>query len=110
MFSATKIVIALGAFIAPTLAFSGDMTYFFPGLGACGGYNTESEAVVAMPLSQDGNCGRTINISYNGKTVSAQVVDKCPGCAGNSIDVSPSVFQQLESLDAGRIQITWEYA
>ncbi|KAF3061591.1 Papain inhibitor [Daldinia childiae] len=110
MYTVAKVVLALGALVAPSVAFSGDMTYYAPGLGACGNYNTESEAVVAMSPSQDGNCGRTININYNGKTVSATVVDKCPGCAGDSIDVSPSVFEQLESLDAGRVQVTWEYA
>ncbi|KAI1470567.1 RlpA-like double-psi beta-barrel-protein domain-containing protein-containing protein [Daldinia caldariorum] len=110
MYTVAKVVIALGALVAPSLAFSGDMTYFAPGLGACGLYSTESEAVVAMSPSQDGNCGRTINISYNGKTASAVVVDKCPGCAGDSIDVSPAVFEQLESLGAGRVQVSWEYA
>ncbi|KAI8956441.1 RlpA-like double-psi beta-barrel-protein domain-containing protein-containing protein [Daldinia sp. FL1419] len=110
MYTATKFIIALGALVAPSVAFSGDMTYYAPGLGACGVTSTESEAVVAMSPSQDGNCGRTVSISYNGKTASATVVDKCPGCAGDSIDVSPSVFEQLESLDAGRVQVTWEYA
>ncbi|KAI0848032.1 RlpA-like double-psi beta-barrel-protein domain-containing protein-containing protein [Daldinia vernicosa] len=110
MYTVAKAVIALGAFIAPSVAFSGDMTYYAPGLGACGNVNTESDAVVAVSSSQDGNCGRTINISYNGKTASATIVDECPGCPVGSIDVSPVVFEQLESLDAGRVQVTWEYA
>lgn len=56
------------------------------------------------------NCDRTIRIHYNGKTTSAVVADKCPGCAGDSIDVSPVVFRDLADLSAGRIQVTWEYA
>ncbi|KAI1410293.1 RlpA-like double-psi beta-barrel-protein domain-containing protein-containing protein [Hypoxylon sp. FL1857] len=86
------------------------MTYYYPGLGACGGTNSNSDAVVAMPPSQDGHCGKTINIHYNGKTATAKVVDKCPGCAGDSIDVSPSVFQEFVDLSKGRVQVTWEYA
>ncbi|KAI0892691.1 RlpA-like double-psi beta-barrel-protein domain-containing protein-containing protein [Annulohypoxylon nitens] len=111
MYSVTKVIIAVGALVAPSLATSGEMTYYAPGLGACGQTNTESEAVVAMSSpDQDGHCGQTVKITYGGKTVNAVVVDKCPGCAANSIDASPSVFEQLASLDLGRINIDWEYA
>ncbi|KAI0841349.1 RlpA-like double-psi beta-barrel-protein domain-containing protein-containing protein [Hypoxylon sp. FL0890] len=109
MYSIAKVLIALGALIAPSIAFSGDMTWYYPGLGACGGLNGDSDAVVAMPLSQDGNCGKTIKISYNGKTATAQVVDKCPGCAGDNIDVSPGIFQEFTDLSIGTVQVTWEY-
>ncbi|KAI2466788.1 RlpA-like double-psi beta-barrel-protein domain-containing protein-containing protein [Annulohypoxylon bovei var. microspora] len=110
MYSVAKIIIAFGALVAPSLAYSGEMTWYQPGLGACGQTNTESDAVVAMSSpDQDGNCGKTIQISYGGKTTTATVVDKCPGCSTTSVDASPAVFQQLASLDAGRIQITWEY-
>ena len=44
-----------------------------------------------------------------GKFVDATVVDLCPGCASGSIDLSPGAFQQLASLDAGRIQVTWDF-
>ncbi|KAI0888601.1 RlpA-like double-psi beta-barrel-protein domain-containing protein-containing protein [Annulohypoxylon maeteangense] len=111
MYSITKTIITLGALVAPSLAFSGEMTWYQPGLGACGQTNTASDAVVAMSSpDQDGHCGQTVSISYGGKTVTATVVDKCPGCSATSIDASPAVFQQLASLDAGRVQITWEYA
>ncbi|KAI1208338.1 RlpA-like double-psi beta-barrel-protein domain-containing protein-containing protein [Annulohypoxylon truncatum] len=110
MYSITKIVIALGALVAPSLAFSGEMTWYTPGLGACGQTNTESDAVVAMSSpDQDGHCGKQVKITYGGKTTTATVVDKCPGCAATSIDASPAVFEQVASLDAGRIDITWEY-
>ncbi|KAI1455979.1 RlpA-like double-psi beta-barrel-protein domain-containing protein-containing protein [Annulohypoxylon moriforme] len=110
MYSATKIVLALGALVAPSLATSGQMTWYQPGLGACGQTNSASDAVVAMSSpDQDGHCGQTVKISYGGKTATATVVDKCPGCSANSIDASPAIFQQLASLDVGRIQITWEY-
>ncbi|KAI2618019.1 RlpA-like double-psi beta-barrel-protein domain-containing protein-containing protein [Hypomontagnella submonticulosa] len=110
MYSVTKMIIAVGALVAPTLAFSGDMTYYYPGLGACGRTNSDADAVVAMSPNQYGHCGQKINIHYNGKTASATVVDKCPGCGGDSIDVSPSVFQTLAPLSAGRVQVTWSYA
>lgn len=99
-------------------AYSGDMTYYDAGLGACGRQNNNNDAIVALPFSfftaanpnQDPQCGRTIRINYNGNTRDATVVDKCAGCAGNSIDVTPSLFTALVgSLDAGRVQVTWDF-
>ncbi|KAI1373955.1 RlpA-like double-psi beta-barrel-protein domain-containing protein-containing protein [Hypoxylon crocopeplum] len=110
MHSITKIIVALGVFVVPSMASSGDMTYYTPGLGACGETNTESDDVVAMSPNQYGNCGKTINIHYDGKTVSAKVVDKCPGCTSNGIDVSPKVFEELADPAEGRVSVTWEYA
>ncbi|KAK6833174.1 RlpA-like double-psi beta-barrel-protein domain-containing protein-containing protein [Apiospora arundinis] len=91
----------------------GDMTYYNPGLGSCGQTNGDGDAVVALSPSQYAEhpdaCGKNIVINYGGKTATATVVDKCPGCSAESIDVSPSVFQQLESLDAGRVQVSWSF-
>ncbi|KAI5867568.1 RlpA-like double-psi beta-barrel-protein domain-containing protein-containing protein [Durotheca rogersii] len=101
------------------LAYAGDMTYYTPGLGACGKYNKESDRIVALSPAQYGRdanpnkakvCGRKISIHYQGKTATATVVDKCPGCASGSIDVSPAVFRQLAPLDKGRVRVTWGYA
>ncbi|KAI4866108.1 RlpA-like double-psi beta-barrel-protein domain-containing protein-containing protein [Hypoxylon rubiginosum] len=110
MISLTKIIVAMGVMVAPALCHSGDMTYYTPGLGACGQTNSESDAVVAMSPAQYGHCGKTINIHYKGKSASAKIVDKCPGCAGDSIDVSPKVFQEFTDLAVGRVAVTWEYA
>ncbi|KAI1382648.1 RlpA-like double-psi beta-barrel-protein domain-containing protein-containing protein [Hypoxylon trugodes] len=110
MYSITKVVIALGALIAPSIAFSGDMTYYTPGLGSCGETNSEGDAVVALSSSQTGHCNKNINIHYNGQTASAKVVDTCPGCGGDGIDVSPTVFKELANLDQGRVSVTWEFA
>ncbi|KAI1126205.1 RlpA-like double-psi beta-barrel-protein domain-containing protein-containing protein [Nemania abortiva] len=105
----TKLIIALGLAVGPTLAFSGDMTYFDPGLGSCGWTNTNNDAIVALSESQPGNCGKNIRIHYNGKTTTAKVVDACPGCGSGSIDVSRSVFGKLADLDKGRVKVTWEF-
>ncbi|KAK8131333.1 hypothetical protein PG984_007771 [Apiospora sp. TS-2023a] len=99
-------------------AYSGDMTYYDAGLGACGYQNNNNDAIVALPFSfftaanpnLDPQCGRTIRITYNGNSQTATVVDKCAGCAGNSIDVTPTLFTALTgSLDAGRVQVTWDF-
>ncbi|KAI1200307.1 RlpA-like double-psi beta-barrel-protein domain-containing protein-containing protein [Nemania serpens] len=91
-------------------AFTGDITYYQPGLGACGETSADSDAVVAMSPSQyDGSCGKTITITKGGKTARARVVDKCPACASGSIDVSSTVFQSLADLSVGRTTVHWKF-
>jgi hypothetical protein len=108
----TSIALAMAFTIGYVFANSGDMTYYAPGLGSCGGTNSESDAVVALSVDQYNGadpCGKTITVNLNGQTTTATVVDKCMGCADDDIDVSPSVFELLASLDVGRIAVTWDF-
>lgn len=108
----TAIALALTAAIGYVFAESGDMTYYAPGLGSCGGTNNESDAVVALSWEQYNGanpCGKSIKITLNGVTTTATVVDKCMGCTVDAIDVSPSVFEKLASLDVGRTIVEWEF-
>ncbi|KAK9419196.1 hypothetical protein SUNI508_01173 [Seiridium unicorne] len=85
---------AVLALLSPALAFTGRMTYYTPGLGACGQNNSPSDFIVAIGAARwtasnpnnDPLCQKSIRISYGGKTVTAKVVDKCPGCGANDID------------------------
>ncbi|KAK9790453.1 hypothetical protein AB5N19_03889 [Seiridium cardinale] len=109
---------AVLALLSPALAFTGRMTYYTPGLGACGQNNSPSDFIVAIGASRwtasnpnnDPLCQNSIRISHGGKTVTAKVVDKCPGCGANDIDVSPAVFQQFASLDTGVLTVDWNFA
>ncbi|KAI0908583.1 RlpA-like double-psi beta-barrel-protein domain-containing protein-containing protein [Ustulina deusta] len=95
---------------AGSQTFTGDITYYQPGLGACGVTNSDSEAVVALsPAQYNGNCGKTITITKGGKTATAKVVDKCPSCASGAIDVSSTVFQSLADLGVGRTTVSWSF-
>ncbi|KAI0172484.1 RlpA-like double-psi beta-barrel-protein domain-containing protein-containing protein [Hypoxylon sp. FL1284] len=118
MRSLPSILLALAACASSAVAYSGDMTYYTPGLGACGKQNTEADHIVAVAPAQYGHdanpnnakvCGRRIKIKYGGRSATATVVDKCPSCASGSIDVSPAVFRQLAPLDKGRVKVTWSY-
>ncbi|KAK7229994.1 hypothetical protein V2G26_002164 [Clonostachys chloroleuca] len=102
------------------VAYTGDMTYFTQGLGSCGQVKTDADAVVALSAADYGEwanpnqatvCGKWIKITANGKTVRAQVWDKCPGgeCVSGGIDVSPSVFTQIADLSVGRLTVSWEF-
>ncbi|KAF2278720.1 uncharacterized protein EI97DRAFT_217290 [Westerdykella ornata] len=105
--------------------FTGDLTYYDPGLGACGIASTANDDIVAIShftfdavqTGSDPNqnvlCGRRIRAqrANNGKTVSVDltVVDRCTGCKPTDIDVSPSAFDKLAQRDLGRVPVTWAW-
>lgn len=111
MFSVTKIVAALSCTIGYALAFDGDLTYYQPGLGSCGETSSATDKIVALSPSkftdQADLCGKTITIEFGSKNTTAKIVDKCPGCSADSIDVSPAVFEDLADLSVGRAQVSW---
>ncbi|KAL8911767.1 MAG: hypothetical protein Q9171_003100 [Xanthocarpia ochracea] len=67
----------------------GDLTYYAPGLGACGRYSTENENVCAIShITYDAEangpnpntnplCGKQIRATRNGNSVVVTVVDRC---------------------------------
>ncbi|EUC55968.1 riboflavin aldehyde-forming enzyme, putative, partial [Rhizoctonia solani AG-3 Rhs1AP] len=97
-------------------SYSGDATFFYPGLGACEGTNNQWEHVVAL------NAPRAVAMEQQSKllahnhdrriwqAVKAAIVDMCPGCGWGSLDMSPALFQQFTSLDTGRFHITWWFS
>jgi hypothetical protein len=106
--------------------FSGDLTYYQPGLGACGVTSTSSQNIVAVAHSlfdavQSGSdpnsnplCGRKIRARRNKegvgeRSVDLTVVDRCTGCQPTDIDVSLSVFDQLADQDLGRVNVEWNW-
>lgn len=97
---------------------AGDITFYDTGLGACGITSVDTDKVVALPWQfmgeqSNGNpyCGRTISITCDatGKSTTAVVVDKCMGCTGYSIDLSPGAFDELDSESVGRTTATWYF-
>ncbi|KII90846.1 hypothetical protein PLICRDRAFT_52549 [Plicaturopsis crispa FD-325 SS-3] len=97
-------------------------TFFAPGTGACGIFNTEADSIVAVSnqffstfpgatANPNANpvCGKQIQITFGGKTVPATITDRCAGCAGEfDLDMSPAVFNQLADPAVGRIQgVSW---
>ncbi|KAL7944104.1 RlpA-like double-psi beta-barrel-containing domain-containing protein [Trichoderma barbatum] len=91
----------------------GDITFYTTGLGACGGVNNDEEyvaAVSAAVFDSQSVCGSTISVSFAGRSVSVLVVDRCAGCAFGDVDLSPRAFIDLTgSLDAGRVQGSWDF-
>ncbi|MFJ7998423.1 RlpA-like double-psi beta-barrel domain-containing protein [Streptomyces sp. NPDC096310] len=114
----------VGATAAPAAAApsgaqaTGQATWYNTGLGACGWYNNDSELVVAISVAQYGNypnpnnspqCGRQIRVNGPLGSVVVRVVDKCMGCATNDVDLSPTAFSRIGDLNAGRINVSWDW-
>ncbi|MFI6699364.1 RlpA-like double-psi beta-barrel domain-containing protein [Streptomyces sp. NPDC050509] len=115
---------AVGATAAPAAAApsdaraTGQATWYNTGLGACGWFNNDSELVVAISTTLYGNhpnpnnspqCGRQIRVNGPLGSVVVRVVDKCMGCATNDVDLSPTAFSRIGDLNAGRINVSWDW-
>ncbi|EIM80538.1 barwin-like endoglucanase [Stereum hirsutum FP-91666 SS1] len=92
------------------------------GLGACGITNVDSDKIVAVSeklfdtypgATNNPNanpiCGKKIKASFNGKSTTVTVTDRCTGCALSDLDFSPSAFSELADESLGRIDITWDF-
>ncbi|KAL8933381.1 MAG: hypothetical protein Q9216_006390 [Gyalolechia sp. 2 TL-2023] len=104
-------------------SFTGALTYYAPGLGACGMFSTAADAICAIShvrfdaaASSGANpnlnplCGKQIRATRGGKSVLVTVVDRCEGCEADDIDFSPSAFGKLADEREGRVEVNWEWA
>lgn len=69
---------------------TGELTYYGTGLGACGWTNSDSDYIAAIGeglwtqygfSNSNKLCGHKIALTYEGKTITVEAVDECPGCA-----------------------------
>ncbi|MFE5915459.1 cysteine/serine endopeptidase inhibitor, partial [Streptomyces wedmorensis] len=100
---------------------TGKMTWYDDaGTGACGtAINAATQDLVAVshqwwtaanPNNDDLCKGISVQVTYNGKTITVPVKDKCPSCGSEHIDLSKSAFQKLANLDLGVVSgITWKF-
>ncbi|KAK0728692.1 hypothetical protein B0T26DRAFT_636985 [Lasiosphaeria miniovina] len=100
--------------------YTGDLTYYTLGMGACGfddaGKDTSDYIValshIVMGLQSNGNpmCNKKVAVSYGGKTLTATCRDKCMGCEADAIDGSEKLFVDLfGSLGVGRGKVQWKF-
>ncbi|KAF9267294.1 hypothetical protein L218DRAFT_679657 [Marasmius fiardii PR-910] len=97
-----------------TVMHHGRGTWFKPGLGNCGNRNKASDPIVAIGLdlyNRNGgrNCGQWVSITANGKHAYGVTQDSCPGCSNDDLDMSPSLFEEFDSLEKGVLDIKWEF-
>jgi len=102
--------------------YSGQGTFYAPGVGACGVDSSATDFICAIghdlfdSLPDGGNpnnspwCGRQIRaFDASGSSVVVTVVDRCTGCAEYDLDFSPAAFDELAPESEGRVPITWEF-
>jgi hypothetical protein len=90
------------------------------GVGSCGkqGSNSQDLVAIAADVMQNGanpndnpNCGKTINIYYNGMTHTGTVFDTCPTCDGGSLDLTQELFLKVAPDGDGRVHgVSWSFA
>jgi len=80
--------------------------------GSCGKFLSNSGFTVAVNAAQmqASFCGKTITITYNGKSTTATVQDTCPGCPPMGLDMSPALFEFFAPQSVGIIYGQWEFA
>jgi len=103
---------------------TGQATFYATGLGACGITNSDTDHIIAVSellfdtypgATANPNlnpiCNRKIKASYQGKSVTVTVTDRCTACAYTDLDFSPSAFDILADESLGRLSgMTWEWA
>lgn len=101
--------------------YTGDLTYYAPGLGACGVTSTDSDKIVAIShtvfdaVSTGSNpnanplCGKKIRARRDNKSVDLTVVDRCTGCQPKDLDVTVDTFAILADVDLGRVSVEWNW-
>ncbi|KAI0728973.1 expansin family protein [Fomitopsis betulina] len=102
---------------------TGDVNFTEFGLGACGVTNTDSDDVVAISYEIFDNypgyngdpptnpvCFQQLTITYEGKSVTVTVTDRCSTCSLSDLAVTPGAFEQLADLSAGQLDdATWQW-
>ena len=116
----TTLLTALTALAATTLAQGSGRTTFYGGNlngGMCsfttlpklpsGIYGT---ALSANNWANSANCGACIQVTGpSGKSIKAMVVDQCPECGQNGLDLFQDAFATLANPSTGVIQTNWKY-
>ncbi|KAI9710360.1 MAG: hypothetical protein M1820_002855 [Bogoriella megaspora] len=111
-----------------TSNFTGDLTYYGVGLGACGITYKDSDDVVsishilfdaeqgaATDPNQNPLCGRKIRAERyyqeegQRRSVDLTVGDRCVGCQPTDLDTSTAVFSMLAPIASGRVDVTWAW-
>jgi expansin (peptidoglycan-binding protein) len=99
---------------------NGNATYYDnSGFGACGTWlDANSQMLVAVSASywttpnpnNDPLCtGVSVQVTYNGRTITVPVRDKCPSCGSGHIDLSKPAFAALADPNLGNIPLTWKF-
>jgi hypothetical protein len=105
---------------------TGQGTFYATGLGACGITNNDNDFIAAVShllfdqypgytrVNPNNNpmCGRTVTATFQGRSVTVALTDRCEGCAVTDLDFSPAAFAALTggNFGLGRINnVKWTW-
>ncbi|KAF8871356.1 hypothetical protein BD779DRAFT_473418 [Infundibulicybe gibba] len=98
------------------------LTFYSPdaggSIGACGEIIHNSDFIVALNTPQyqastpPGSfrstlCDQSITITVNGKTATARIMDECPFCPNDGLDLTPALFSFFAPLSSGLVIGSW---
>lgn len=101
--------------------YQGDLTYYAPGLGACGIDSKDGDNIVAVSHllfdavstgsdpNQNPLCGKMIRGRTRAGSVDLKVVDRCTGCEPRDLDITEKTFAKLANVDQGRVEVEWSW-
>ncbi|KAK2629186.1 hypothetical protein QTJ16_000006 [Diplocarpon rosae] len=104
------------AFASGAAALTGEATFY--GGNVAGGHCSFKSYTLPAGLfgtalgnwENSANCGRCVSVTGpNGKAITAQVVDECPNCGTNHLDLFPDAFAALADPSKGVIPVDWQY-
>lgn len=105
-----------GACTEDKQSFSGNATYydFADGSGNCSFDATPNDLMIGamnqLDYANSAVCGACAHVSGPNGEINIRIVDQCPGCPDNHIDLSPEAFSKIADISAGIVPITWNYA
>ena len=91
----------------------GDATYYAAtGAGNCSFPASPENMMVAAINAADyvdsALCGAYVQVKGANDTIIVRIVDQCPDCPANRIDLSPEAFAELADLSIGVVPISWQ--
>jgi hypothetical protein len=101
--------------------YRGELTYYAPGLGACGVVSKDGDNIVSLShllfdavsggTNPNANplCGKMIRARRSTGSVDLKVVDRCTGCQPRDLDITEKVFAKLANVDEGRVEVEWSW-
>lgn len=123
MFKSSTFIVLIAAILAlVSLAqaagsHSGKATFYSvkkSGKPSCGGKADNDDMVVAlsghrMPKGHGKPCGEKIKVKGKHGSVTVKVVDTCPECGKNDIDLSPKAFEKIAKKKDGEVKVRWSF-
>jgi len=92
----------------------GEATYYdADGSGNCSFEASPGDLMVAAINEADWNgsaaCGACVEVDGPDGSVVVRIVDRCPGCPDDHLDLSREAFATIADPKAGRVPITWRF-